>query len=82
MIGFFITLFSIIEEVADPGIRDQLINVYKQIKNSTKKMESATKFIDFFVHDILDYTLLNKEDKNFVKDHTVFNLKHAIQEII
>ena len=44
-------------------------------------MESATKFVDFFVHDILDYTLLNKEDKNFTKNMTIFNIKHAIKEI-
>ena len=45
-------------------------------------MESATKFIDFFVHDILDYTLLNKDDKNFTKNITIFNLKHAVSEIM
>ena len=34
-------------------------------------MSSATKFIDFFVHDMLDYTILNKDDKNFIKNITV-----------
>ena len=57
------------------------MEVYKQIKNSTNKMQSATKFVDFFVHDILDYTLLNKDDKNFTKNITIFNIKHSIQEI-
>ena len=37
-------------------------------------MASATKFIDFFVHDILDYTILNKDDDNFNKDITTFNV--------
>ena len=45
-------------------------------------MISATKFIDFFVHDILDYTLLNKEDSNFTKNFTVFSIQNAIEEIV
>ena len=44
-------------------------------------MASACKFIDFFVHDILDYTLLNKESKNFMKDNKTFDLTKAIREI-
>ena len=45
-------------------------------------MFSATKFIDFFVHDILDYTMLNKNAKQFIKQMDVFNLRNAIHEII
>ena len=45
-------------------------------------MASATKFIDFFIHDILDYTILNEGSKNFTKNLHVFNVKHAINEII
>ena len=45
-------------------------------------MISAVKFIDFFVHDILDYTLLNKKDKNFVKDTSIFEIQIAIAEIV
>ena len=44
-------------------------------------MGSACKFIDFFVHDILDYTLLNKESRNFMKDKKTFDITMAIQEI-
>ena len=45
-------------------------------------MVSSTKFIDFFVHDILDYTILNKDSKNFTKNITVFNIKYAVDEIV
>ena len=45
-------------------------------------MASATKFIDFFIHDILDYTILNEGSKNFTKNISVFNVKHAINEIM
>ena len=46
-----------------------------------KKISSATKFIDFFVHDILDYTLLNEKDENFVPNNTIFNIKTAVDQI-
>ena len=45
-------------------------------------MSSATKFIDFFVHDILDYTILNKDDANFTKKITLFNIDFAVNEIV
>ena len=44
-------------------------------------MSSACKFIDFFVHDILDYTILNKDTVNFIKDYKNFDLNIAIDEI-
>ena len=65
-----------------------MINIYDNISNCGKKMVSATKFIDFFVHDILDYTMLNKEkDKGekgtgFSKNVSVFNIKEAVTEIV
>ena len=45
-------------------------------------MDSATKFIDFFVHDILDYTILNKDGTNFTKNISLFDVKGAVSEII
>jgi hypothetical protein len=45
-------------------------------------MISAVKFIDYFVHDILDFTLLNKMDKNFVKDMNIFSIDMAVEEIV
>ena len=44
-------------------------------------MFSATKFIDYFVHDILDYTILNKQEKNFTKNYEVSDIREAIREI-
>jgi hypothetical protein len=46
------------------------------------KMDRAAKFIDFFIHDILDYTILNKKDKNFEKNMDVFDIREAVQEIL
>jgi hypothetical protein len=39
-------------------------------------------FVDFFVHDILDFTILNKDEKNFTKNITVFDIKVAVNQII
>jgi hypothetical protein len=45
-------------------------------------MISAVKFIDYFVHDILDFTLLNKKDKNFMKEMNIFSIDVAVEEIV
>ena len=44
-------------------------------------MASACMFIDFFVHDVLDYTILNKDSKNFIKNSSIFNVSKALTEI-
>lgn len=45
-------------------------------------MHSANKFIDFFVHDILDFSVLNQNENNFTKIMTVFSVKTAVNEIL
>ena len=45
-------------------------------------MVSATKFIDFFVHDMLDYTILNNAEKNFIKNVTISNINSVVNEIL
>jgi hypothetical protein len=44
-------------------------------------MASACKFIDFFVHDVLDYTILNKDSKNFIKNCSLFDINQAMKEM-
>jgi hypothetical protein len=56
--------------------------VYDGLSVCGQKLTSAVKFVDFFVHDILDYTILNKEEKYFTKSISVFNIQDAVQEII
>ena len=58
----------IINEIEDHPIETiklELQKIFKKFQKSNKKLVSATKFIDFFVHDILDYTILNRESKKF-----------------
>ena len=52
------------------------------LENCGNKMSSAAKFIDYFVHDILDYTILNKEEKNFAKDLKLMDIRRTIEEIV
>ena len=57
-------------------------NIHEGLHTCTKKIVSASKFIDYFVHDMLDYTILNKDEKNFTKTIEKFNIKNSIHEII
>ena len=45
-------------------------------------MTSSANIIDFFVHDILDYTILTNDDKNFTKDLSVFDIREAVNQIL
>ena len=35
--------------------------IYEGMSVCDKKIQSASKFIDYFVHDMLDYSILNEE---------------------
>ena len=56
--------------------------IHEGLAVCTKKIVSSSKFIDYFVHDMLDYTILNKEEKNFMKTVDTFDIREAINEII
>ena len=59
-----------------------MANISKGLGVCCTKISSAGKFIDFFVHDILDYTILSKDNHKFIKNMAVFNLKQSIQELL
>ena len=44
-------------------------------------MNSAAKLIDYFVHDILDYTILKSHSESFTREIKRFDIRDAIQEI-
>jgi hypothetical protein len=58
--------------------QDNLKTIFGSIRTCGTKMDRAAKFIDFFIHDILDYTILNKKDKNFEKSMTVIDIREAV----
>lgn len=38
--------------------------------------------IDYFVHDILDYTVLKGKKENFTKNIEIFDVKEAIDQVV
>ena len=44
-------------------------------------MNSAAKLIDYFVHDILDYTILKTHSESFTRDVNRFDIRDSIKEI-
>ena len=61
-------------ECFDQGDEDQIRIIKQKVSKvlinlgiNSKKMNSSSKFIDYFVHDMLDYTILSNDKKNFIK---------------
>lgn len=44
-------------------------------------MTSSSKFIDYFVHDIVDYTQLTNENGEFKPNPEMFDIKESIDHI-
>lgn len=68
-------------QVISQEVVKKLESIHEGIQGSGQKMFSATKFIDYFVHDILDYTILNKQEKNFTKNISVIDIREGIKEL-
>ena len=71
-----------LDEVLPSETIEKLEIIHDGFGKTGKKLFSAAKFIDYFVHDILDYSMLNKESNNFVKDTKICRTDEAVQEII
>ena len=69
---FFLAVITEMPLTSD--LRSKLSQIYDGLSLCSNKITSAAKFIDFFVHDILDYTVLNKDAKNFVKQNSIFDI--------
>ena len=61
--------------------KEKLKTINKGLEKCQEKMSSASKFIDFFVHDLLDYTILNKDATNFIKNPAIFDINLALREM-
>ena len=57
----------------------QLIN--SGIEVNLNKMQNCVKLIDYFVHDMLDYTVLQNDNENFIRDITSFDVSECINQI-
>lgn len=58
--------------------RDKMNEMIDGINQCGSKLMTAGQFIDFFIHDVLDYSVLNSESKNFIKINEVFEIKEVI----
>ena len=65
----------------DTELKVKLVSKVDEMKICCEKMTSSTKFIDFFVHDMLDYAILLNSSKVFMKNIIVSNIKDVIQEV-
>ena len=59
-----------------------MLEIHEELSVCGKKILSASKLIDYFVHDMLDYSILNKDSKNFIKTVTKFDVRSAINELL
>lgn len=44
-------------------------------------MNNSANLIDYFVHDLLDYTILSNNVENFMKDNQYFDIGECISQI-
>ena len=44
-------------------------------------MQNCVKLIDYFVHDMLDYTVLQNDAENFIQDISSFDISECINQI-
>jgi signal transduction histidine kinase len=61
---------------------EQFESLMSRFSECCIRIDSAAKLIDFFVHDILDYTILNKKAENFMKNNSIFEVRKAVDEIL
>lgn len=62
--------------------KELLQNSYEGIKTSGRYITNSAQLIDFFVHDMLDYTILTSKKENFTKNIETFDIKESIEQII
>lgn len=60
----------------------QLSKLEEDLGHNLVKIQQSGKFINYFVHDILDFSVLREDGHKFVKNETVFDIRDCIKEII
>jgi hypothetical protein len=67
---FFNNFKRVINSIKEnPEVVKKLQKIQTGLDKCSGKMSSACKFIDYSVHNILDYDLLIKDSMNFMKDN-------------
>ena len=66
----------------NPEVSKMLEDIFYSFHIVGQKITSGVKLIDLFVHDILDYSSLNKGKLHLEKNIEIFDVKQAVNEII
>ena len=56
--------------------------MYEGIKKSSRYITNSAQLIDFFVHDILDYSIISNKNENFTKKVEIFDIQESVDQII
>ena len=64
------------------AIANTLTRIYTQFSKCEVKMNSATRFMEFFVNDMLDYAVLQNSEHGFIKQMKCFDIRVAVDEIL
>lgn len=62
-------------------VLEKLKLINEGLQTNATKMTNSANLIDYFVHDLLDYTILSNNMENFLKDNHRFNISDCIYEV-
>ena len=69
-------------EFRDSDLVDKFTDLYSDTEKASKQILTPTKFIDYFIHDVLDYTVLKKNKDKFIKNLAVFKVQEVFEEVM
>ena len=70
------------QQYALPRVIAKLQTFEQDLTTTNKKIQQSSKFINYFIHDILDFSILRDGGHKFVKHESVFDVKDAVHEIV
>ena len=62
-------------------ILDKLILIREGLHINQVRLGNQTRLIDFFVHNMIDYTILFSNEQTFIKHHNDFDINLCIKDI-
>ena len=77
-----IGLIKNLGELINPDKDQRLAHIHQGLNKCTKKMSSAAMYIDHFVHDMLDYSILSQGEESLDKTITKFDIRQSVNDII
>ena len=66
----------------DQQTKDNLQKVFSSLQDISDRMHSAVKHIEYFMHDIFDYTTLMNESGQFQKIITTYDIRESVEDIM